>query len=261
MRIPTVESKKQHIRIWYEFVSLLEKYKLSWGFPQDIKDNVYSDPFMKYYVLWGVEYPMDPFDEWWKTHKYLFGETRVRKLEKGQSIPRHVIPLVIPEDQKVTKSLKQVKEILEEYKKEYEYIKWTRNFDFTPSNVQIRGTTLHQIHLIFKLYCEFWSKDQGIISRDNEKKKNYPTDQGCTILEDYPISHDLLDRTRNWFKEERPRSKWIPYILTEEPKKDRKGNLRYTDDQLRQFRRYIKKGLTICRSVSKGEFPGKSRLE
>ena len=42
--------------------------------------------------------------------------------------------------------------------------------------------------------------------------------------------------------------------------KDIKGNLRYTDDQLRQVRRYLKKGYRICQSVSKGQFPGRNNL-
>ena len=58
----------------------------------------------------------------------------------------------------------------------------------------------------------------------------------------------------------RPKSNWIPYLLQIEPQPDRKENLRYSEDQLRQVRRYLKKGENGCKNVSLGKFPGKSRF-
>lgn len=41
---------------------------------------------------------------------------------------------------------------------------------------------------------------------------------------------------------------------------DKKGNLRYDEGQIRQVRRYLKKGYTICSSVANEEFPGLAKL-
>ena len=65
MMSPEIKSKKQYIRIWFEF------YKLSLLDP-DLKDNI--EKSSKFYKPWG-DVSNIKFDEWWKTSKPLFVET------------------------------------------------------------------------------------------------------------------------------------------------------------------------------------------
>ena len=58
----------------------------------------------------------------------------------------------------------------------------------------------------------------------------------------------------------RPKSKWTPYFLQIDPMTDKKGNLRYDEGQIRQVRRYLKKGYSVCQAVSIGHFPGHENL-
>jgi len=50
-------------------------------------------------------------------------------------------------------------------------------------------------------------------------------------------------------------------VLTLKPQKNADGVLEFDEVQIRLVRRYIKKGIEVCRSVSLGDFPGKSRLK
>lgn len=53
----------------------------------------------------------------------------------------------------------------------------------------------------------------------------------------------------------------IPYVLKAPAQKDRRGTMRFSEDQIRQVLKHQKRGLEICQSVSLGNFPGKSRLK
>jgi len=104
-------------------------------------------------------------------------------------------------------------------------------YEVTPG-IEIRGKTLYEIQLMYSIWLDMGKPP---------------------VNTEYCL--EVVKRLRS-----RPKSKWIPYLLLQEPSKDRKGNLRYTDDQLRQVRRYIKKGQKVCESVSRGHFPGRSSL-
>ena len=92
---------------------------------------------------------------------------------------------------------------------------------------ELRGRPLHEAHVIYSIWLEIGK----------------PT-----------INSDLLqvvrDRLRN-----RPRAKWLPSFLLREAETDRKGNLRFAEEQIRQMRRSIKKAQDVCLAVSKGRFP------
>ena len=229
---PQIKSSKQHFRLWFEF------YKLSLKEP-DLKDNI--EKSSDYYKPWG-DVSNILFDPWWKEHKHLFGVSRVEQVSK---VINHdnALNVAIPLNQPVSKSIKQLKELIEEKQKQRleelgleEYGRKTKSVSFgqyeLTSGVEIRGRTLYEIQLMYTIWV-----DMG---------KPPVNSAYCT---------EVVTRLRN-----RPRSKWIPYLLSIEPSKDRKGNLRYTDDQLRQVRRYLKKGYKICQSVSKGQFPGRNNL-
>jgi hypothetical protein len=74
------------------------------------------------------------------------------------------------------------------------------------------------------------------------------------------VNTKFLLKLREVF-EERPISTYIPYVLTLKPQKDANSDLQFDEVQIRSVRRYIKKGIEVCRSVSLGDFPGKSRLK
>jgi hypothetical protein len=105
------------------------------------------------------------------------------------------------------------------------------SFDLTVG-VEVRGRTLYEIQMMY----QFW-QDLG-----------KPPVNTATISE-------IVNRFRD-----RPRAKWVPYILQMKPLPDKKGNLRYDEGQIRQVRRYLKKGYEVCRSVAMGDFPGRHHL-
>lgn len=85
MAHPQVKSRKQHIRLWFEF------YKLAFSDP-DLRDNLAK--VRSFYEPWG-----DPtgvkFQDWWKTHSYLFGSTQVEEIAKVSKAP-NVLNVSIP---------------------------------------------------------------------------------------------------------------------------------------------------------------------
>ena len=104
-------------------------------------------------------------------------------------------------------------------------------YSFT-QGVEIRGKVLYEIQLMYGIW-----QDMG-----------KPAVNTAFITE-------VVGRLRA-----RPRSKWTPYLLQIDPMTDKKGNLRYDEGQIRQVRRYLKKGYAVCEAVSSGQFPGASHL-
>ncbi len=230
---PRMKSRKQHIRLWFEY------YKLAWEQPE-LQDNLKRSK--DYYVLWGTVIGVE-FDQWWKTHSHLFGETKVQKVQRVSKSP-NVINVAVPIDQPVTESLRTIKQMVED--RQNERIKelginpsrvkskakvLQGKYQFTPG-VELRGKTDYEIQLIYKLWLELGKP---------------------------AINDDFCMKVVDWFKS-RPRKSWVPYQLSVDPQKNRKGKLEYSESQIRQIRRYIKKAEGICESVSRGQFPGKTRL-
>ena len=232
MSQPQIKTSRQHIRLWFEF------YRMCLNDP-DLQDNLEKSE--DFYKPWG-DVTNIKFDDWWKTHKDLFGVSRVEEISRISNHPNS-LNLTIPLNQPVSKSIKEIKELIESKQTErlFElgidtYGLKTKSvsygqYEVTPG-IEIRGKTLYEIQLMYSIWL-------GI---------GKPPVNTMYCLE-------VVERLRS-----RPKSKWIPYLLLQEPSEDRKGNLRYTDDQLRQVRRYIKKGQKVCESVSKGHFPGKNSL-
>lgn len=232
MSLPAIQSQKQIYRLWFEFLKMAQK-------EPDLAENLRRSK--GYYQPWG-DVTSVKFDDWWKSHKHLFGEISVRQVNSVSSSP-NAIHLAIPLNLPVTKVLAEVKRLVEECQSR-QLIKKGIDPNSLKSmhsgfgvfelstGVEIRGRTLHEIQLLY----QFW-QDCG-----------KPPVNTSTISE-------IVDRFRS-----RPRSKWVPYILQMKPVTDRKGNLRYDEGQVRQVRRYLKKGYEVCKSVSLGEFPGKNPL-
>ena len=92
------KSLLQFYRLWFEYVRLGQT-ELKWT----KKDH-------QRYSEWGDISSYKNFDSWWKDKNYLFGDIRVLK---GSSKHPDSLNLKIPLTQPITKSISQVKEILE----------------------------------------------------------------------------------------------------------------------------------------------------
>jgi len=227
-----INTQKQYIRMWFEF------YRMAL-IDDDLKENIKRSKL--FYKPWG-DVSSIKFDHWWKEHKSLFGISMTREINR---VSNHAnsLNVSIPLNQPVSKTIRELKNIIE--KKQDERLKELGlnakslktksvtygNFEVT-HGVEIRGKTLYEIQLMYKIWL-----DMGKPAINTE------------------YCMEVVNKLRS-----RPRARWIPYLLQEKPVKDRKGNLRYSDDQIRQVRRYINKGKKVCESVSKGEFPGRNSL-
>ena len=106
-RTPQIKSTRQHIRLWFEW------YKICLRDPS-LKGNLRKSK--KFYEPWG-DVAEVPFDEWWKTHKDLFGETKVTEISK---VSKHsnVLNLSVPLNQPISRVMKEVRELVEKKQNE-----------------------------------------------------------------------------------------------------------------------------------------------
>lgn len=232
LKHPTVQSSRQHIRLWFEF------YKLALANPA-FTDNLAK--VGQFYEPWGDPMGVD-FDDWWKDHKHLFGATRVEEISKAQKAP-NVLNIAIPLNQPISQILSDVKTLLE--KKQGDRLrelgmpiptgkrgkpKLELKLGFGPYEInakELRGRPLHEAHVVYRIWLEMGK----------------PT-----------INSAFLQATREALLN-RPKAKWLPSFLLREAETDRRGNLRFAEEQIRQMRRSIKKAQDVCLSVSKGTFP------
>ena len=232
MKQPQIKSNKQLYRLWFEFLKMAHKED---DLTNDLKA---SSP---YYADWG-DVQNQLFDPWWKGHKQLFGQTYVKEVERITSAD-NVLYIAIPLNQPASRTIVDVKALIEE-KQGARLIEQGIDpasvkslsavfgqYSFT-QGVEIRGKVLYEIQLMYGIWQELGK----------------PAVNTAFITE-------VVNRLKS-----RPRSKWTPYLLQIDPMTDKKGYLRYDEGQIRQVRRYLKKGYEVCRVVSNGEFPGKTRL-
>ena len=222
---PNPTSRRQHIRIWFEF------YKLSLTDP-DLAENIQRSS--DFYKPWG-DVESVKFDDWWKDHKNLFGITKVEEIKRVSKHPNS-LNVTIPLNQPVTNSIKQLRLMIEEKQN----VRLTElgidpsskktssvgfgQYEFT-KGVEVRGRTLNEILVIYQIWIS----------------KGRP-----------PINMKLI-KSINETLRSRPKSKWVPMIMIDEEPED------YLN-LVRQVRRLINRGKKIAEAVSKGDFPGKSKL-
>jgi hypothetical protein len=176
------------------------------------------------------------FDIWWKDHSYLFGGTRVEEISKILNAP-NVVTVSIPLNLPVTKTMPEIKALIEAKQRErLEQLgldpkgakSLTAGFGTYEINAkELRGRPFHEAHVIYCIWLEMGK----------------PT-----------INSDFLQVVRDRLLN-RPKAKWLPSFLLREAEADRKGNLRFAEEQIRQMRRSIKKAQDTCLAVSKGRFP------
>lgn len=228
MKQPIVRSQQQRYRLWFEFLKLAKK-------EPNLQSNLARSA--DFYAPWG-DVENQSFDPWWRQHKNLFGQTVVTEVDRVVRAD-NVLYVAIPLNQPSSRSISDVKVLIEEKQRKQLFAQGIEpssakslstafgRYDFTPG-VEIRGRTLYEVQLIYGLYQSLGKP---------------------------AVNSVFADRVVRFFKE-RPRSKWSPYILSLAPQKEFRGNLRYDQGQLRQLRRYLKRGYAVCEAVSKGEFPG-----
>lgn len=226
MAQPQIKSRRQHIRLWFEF------YKLAFDDPA-LQDNLAK--VRTFYEPWGDPRGMD-FRDWWKDHSYLFGATQVEEATKVSKAP-NVLNISIPLNLAVTKTLPEIKALIEAKQRErLEHLgldpkaakSLTAGFGTYEINAkELRGRPLHEAHVIYCIWLEMGK----------------PTINTAFLQ---AVRVRLLDR---------PKAKWLPSFLLREAEADRKGNLRFAEEQIRQMRRSIKKAQDVCLAVSRGRFP------
>jgi hypothetical protein len=233
MSAPIVKSRRQHLRLWFEFYKLCHRIF-------ELKGNLKESA--EFYAPWG-DVRNVKFDAWWKDHQHLFGETLVQEVSAVTPHP-DVMHLAVPLNQTVSMSLEQIEGLIKA--KQTNRLKdrginpldlksksiGFGQFKFT-EGVEVRGATLNDILITYATWLEF----------------------------DRPaVNSKFCQKLREVF-EERPISTYIPYLISIKAQKDENGNLRFDEGQVRQIRRYLKRGIEVCLSVSLGKFPGKSRLD
>ena len=223
---PVIKSQKQHIRLWFEF------YKLAYEDPS-LQDNLTK--VATFYQSWGNPRSVK-FDDWWKQHADLFGATRVEVASKVSKTP-NVLTVNIPLNVPVSLALAEVK-LLIEAKQSERLIELgldpqsskSRRAAFGKYEInakELRGRPLHESLVLYQIWL-----GQG-------KPK---------------INSTFMQAVKDTLRT-RPKAKWLPGFLLQEADVDRKGNLRFTEEQIRQMRRSIKKASNVCLAVSKGMFP------
>jgi hypothetical protein len=232
MKHPIVRSQRQLYRLWFEFLKLA---KMEPDLQADLRSST------NFYAPWG-DYDKQPFDEWWKEHQHLFGQTQVCVVDRVVRAD-NVLHVAIPLNQPSSRSIEEVKNLIEDKQREQlvslgidpTVVKSLSaafgQYSFT-QGVEIRGRVLYDIQIMYGIWQELGKP---------------------AVNSDYVA--EVVRRLRS-----RPRSKWTPYLLQIDPMSDKKGNLRYDEGQLRQVRRYLNKGYAVCKSVAQGEFPGRFRL-
>lgn len=232
MKHPTIRSQRQLYRLWFEFLKLAKK-------EPDLQGDLAQSA--DFYAPWG-DVENQAFDSWWQQHKNLFGQTVVTEVDRVMRAD-NVLYVAIPLNQPSSRSISDVKMLIEEKQRNQLLARGIDpssvkslsaafgQYSFT-QGVEIRGRVLYEIQLMYGVWQELGK----------------PAVNSAYVAE-------VVKRLRS-----RPRSKWTPYLLQIDPMPDRKGNLRYDEGQLRQVRRYLKKGYAVCKSVAQGEFPGSHYL-
>lgn len=249
MSAPIIKSRRQHLRLWFEFYKLCHRgavsgralvVKADKGKLLDFAPNLKKSA--EFYAPWG-DVRSVKFDAWWKDHQHLFGLTLVQEVSAVTPHP-DVMHLAVPLNQTVSKSLEQIESLI--HAKQTNRLKdrgidptavKSKNIGFgqyeLTRGVEIRGRTLNDILMTLVTWID---------------------------LGQPPVNTKTLLKLREVFKN-RWRSRYMPYVLSIEPQKNANGELEFDEVQIRSVRRYIKKGIEVCRSVSLGDFPGKSRLK
>ncbi|MBM1222528.1 hypothetical protein JQU17_20150 [Ponticoccus sp. SC2-23] len=227
-----IKSSKQHIRLWFEFLKLAKQ-------DPNLEENF--ERSREFYAPWGDVTPETMFDPWWSEHKHLFSDNRVLEVSKASKRP-NVINIQVPLDVSVSVTLKEVKKLIEEKQEER-----MRELGIDPTNRKSKAVPFGTYHLTAG--PEFDGKAyNGILL-----VYQYWIDLG----QPKPINDTVIDAIRAKFDQrakaatsDRPN-----FTVEDRSTPDKKGNLRYREEVIRQYRRYIIRGIETAKAVSFGRFP------
>jgi len=219
------KSLKQFYRLWFEYVRLSQS-ELKWN----KKDH-------QRYSEWGDISSYKNFDSWWKDKNYLFGDIRVLE---GSSKHPDSLNLKIPLTQPITKSISQVKEILEKeieerltkvYGRKLTHQEKVKNLKLNHKKYPILGEPKYR-----KL------DDDLIIYRDVYLKYGKP--KGLKLLE------LVIKRFSNIKR--RDKSNKVPEFMRNTQVWDR-----LPDSQVKNVRRSLERTRQVMENVKQGTFPTK----
>lgn len=219
------KSLKQFYRLWFEYVRLSQS-ELKWT----KKDH-------QRYSEWGDISSYKNFDSWWKDKNYLFGDIRVLE---GSSKHPDSLNLKIPLTQPITKSISQVKEILEKeieerltkvYGRKLTHQEKVKNLKLNHKKYPILGEPKYR-----KL------DDDLIIYRDVYLKHGKP--KGLKLLE------LVIKRFSNIKR--RDKSNQVPEFMRNTQVWDR-----LPDSQVKNVRRSLERTRQVMENVKQGTFPTK----
>ena len=219
------KSLKQFYRLWFEYVRLSQS-ELKWT----KKDH-------QRYSEWGDISSYKNFDSWWKDKNYLFGDIRVLE---GSSKHPDSLNLKIPLTQPITKSISQVKEILE--KEIEERLTKVYGRKLTPSE-KVKNLKLN--HKKYPILGEPKYRkldDDLIIYRDVYLKHGKP--KGLKLLE-LVIKRFSNIKGRN-------KSNQVPEFMRNTQMWDR-----LPDSQVKNVRRSLERTRQVMENVKQGIFPTK----
>ena len=219
------KSLKQFYRLWFEYVRLSQS-ELKWT----KKDH-------QRYSEWGDISSYKNFDSWWKDKNYLFGDIRVLE---GSSKHPDSLNLKIPLTQPITKSISQVKEILEKeieerltkvYGRKLTHQEKVKNLKLNHKKYPILGEPKYR-----KL------DDDLIIYRDVYLKHGKP--KGLKLLE---LVIKRFSNIRG-----RDKSNQVPEFMRNTQEWDR-----LPDSQVKNVRRSLERTRQVMENVKQGTFPTK----
>lgn len=219
------KSLKQFYRLWFEYVRLSQS-ELKWT----KKDH-------QRYSEWGDISSYKNFDSWWKDKNYLFGDIRVLE---GSSKHPDSLNLKIPLTQPITKSISQVKEILEKeieerltkvYGRKLTHQEKVKNLKLNHKKYPILGEPKYR-----KL------DDDLIIYRDVYLKHGKP--KGLKLLE---LVIKRFSNIRG-----RDKSNQVPEFMRNTQVWDR-----LPDSQVKNVRRSLERTRQVMENVKQGTFPTK----
>ena len=226
-----IKSRKQHIRLWFEFLKLAHQ-------DPALQENLKKSA--EFYTPWG-DVTSTLFDPWWAEHKHMFGDDRVMEVSKASQHP-NLMTIQVPLNVAVSKTIKEVKRLIEERQEQK-----LRELGVDPSDrkskvvgfskyelnagPEFSGKTYNGILLTYRFWVE--------LGRPK------------------PINDAVIDALRAKF-DARPMNRTSDrpgFTMQDRDVPDKKKNLRYDDDVVRQYRRYLEIGGRVVSSTSIGRFP------
>ena len=231
------KSLKQFYRLWFEYVRLSQS-ELKWT----KKDH-------ERYSEWGDISSYKNFDSWWKDKGYLFGDIKV---EIGSSNHTDSLNLKVPLTQPITKSINQIRDILE--KELDERLTKVYGHKLTP---QEKVKNLRLNHKKFPILGEpkYRKLDDDLIIYRDVYSKDMKL-KGLKLLEKV-LDHFSMIKGRDSHNK-------IPDFMKKKNKGDKLISkeepiwYRQPDSEVKSLRRSLERTRKVIGSVKEGYFPRKS---